>query len=125
VGAEMCIRDRAVMTTVIKVNKDAAEARGLTRVARVPDDQPKARIAQIWLLEEGDLRDQVIDVTKFQGFVFTLVILWVYVGLAWAGKVIPELPENVVTLIGISHAGYVGGKMPNRPTKDQRNAMAS
>ena len=36
--------------------------------------------------------------------------------LVLAGKVggFPALPESVVWLIGVSHAGYVGGKVPNK-----------
>jgi hypothetical protein len=73
-----------------------------------------ARFSQIWLEEEGDLADQVVSITKFQNFVFTLVILCFYITLAIQKGGLPTLPENVVWLIGISHAGYVGGKIPNK-----------
>ena len=72
------------------------------------------RFAQIWLEEEGDQADKVVDITKYQNFIFTLVIIGVYVAMAWKSGKLPTLPDNVVWLIGISHAGYVGGKIPNK-----------
>jgi hypothetical protein len=108
----------AVFGTAVKGAKDASSA----RVSR--DDQVKmsdgtsrdtpARLAQIWLEEEGDFADKVVNITKFQNLVFTLVVLAVYIGLAVTTQALPELPPNVVWLIGVSHAGYVGGKVPDR-----------
>ena len=57
---------------------------------------------------------KVISITKYQNFIFTLVILAYYVGAAIQAGGLPALPKEVVWLIGISHAGYVGGKVPNR-----------
>jgi hypothetical protein len=74
----------------------------------------KARLSQVWLEEEGDLADQVVSITKFQNFLFTLVVLAVYISSAWKLGGIPTVPESLVWLIGISHAGYVGGKVPNK-----------
>ncbi len=70
--------------------------------------------AQIWLEEEGDSANKIVSITKFQNFIFTLVILGFYVATAWKQGGVPVLPENVVWLIGISHAGYVGGKVPSK-----------
>ncbi len=110
-----------VLATAVKSAKDAPGS--TARVARVGATftkrggstfQPQAHFAQIWLEEEGDLADQVIDITKFQNFLFTLVVLIFYVTIAWKSGGIPTLPENVVWLAGISHAGYVGAKVPNK-----------
>ena len=73
----------------------------------------KPHFAQIWMEEEGDLAEQVISITKFQNFVITLAIAGVYVAMTWIQNAMPDLPDNIVALIGISHAGYVGGKMPS------------
>jgi len=70
--------------------------------------------AQNWLQEEGDQADKIVSITKYQNFIFTLVILGFYVVAALKQGGVPKLPENVVWLIGISHAGYVGGKIPNK-----------
>jgi len=109
-----------VLATSVKATKDAS---GTAKVARngTPitrnDGTPSTitpQFAQIWLEEEGQLADQVVDITKYQNFIFTLVILGFYVSMAWTRGGLPELPDNVVWLIGISHAGYVGGKLPDK-----------
>jgi hypothetical protein len=110
----------AVLTTGVKATKDAP--RSTARIARAGQftlsdgttEQISPHFAQIWLEEEGDLADQVVSITKYQNFVFTLVILCIYVALALKAGGLPELPESVLWLIGISHAGYVGGKIPNK-----------
>ena len=69
---------------------------------------------QIFLQEEGALADQAVDITKFQNFIFTLIAFGVYVAIAVNTRSLPTLPENIVWLIGVSHAGYVSGKIPNK-----------
>jgi hypothetical protein len=74
------------------------------------------------MLEEGEYADQVIDVTKFQNFAFTIVLLVAYVVTAihtivedkTAANVtaLPGLAGTFLVLLGISYAGYVGGKLP-------------
>lgn len=109
-----------VLATGVKGSKDASGS--TARIARAgafalsdtSTREVKPRFAQVWLEEEGDQADQVVSVTKYQNFIFTLVILAVYVSAALKAGALPNLPENVVWLIGISHAGYVGGKIPNK-----------
>lgn len=109
-----------VLATGVKVVKDnpASGARvarnGFLTQSNGAMIAPQPTIAQIWLQEEGDMADQVIDVTKYQNFVFTLIIATVYVTMALKKGGLPDLPENIVWLIGISHVGYVAGKVPNR-----------
>ncbi len=110
----------AVLSTGVKGAKDAAGSSA--NVARMgtftlSDATTKTiapRFAQIWLEEEGDQADQTINITKYQNFIFTLVVLGTYVSMALKKGGLPELPEFVVWLIGISHAGYVGGKVPDK-----------
>ncbi len=71
------------------------------------------RPAQLFLEEEGREADQVVSITKFQNFVFTLVVAFAYVVLTIKAQDYPVLPQQVLWLIGISHAGYVAGKVPN------------
>jgi hypothetical protein len=78
-----------------------------------PPETITAHFDQIWLAEEGNQADKVVDITKYQNFIFTLVILMYYVATAWKLAAVAPIPENIVWLIGISHAGYVGGKIPN------------
>jgi hypothetical protein len=110
----------AVLATGVKGAKDAP---GTTaNVARagpftLSDERTTSitpRFAQIWLEEEGDRADKVVSITKYQNFIFTLVIVGFYVTLAWKAGGLPILPDNVVWLIGISHAGYVGAKVPDK-----------
>lgn len=110
----------AVLATSVKGSKDAQ--RSTANVARVgtftfsdgTETTITPRLAQMWLEEEGDQADKSVSITKYQNFIFTLVILGFYVTLAWTKCGLPVLPENVVWLIGISHAGYVGGKVPDK-----------
>ncbi len=110
----------AVLTTGVKAAKDtpgstARVARaGTMRLASGDQKTISAKVSQIWLQEEGDLADQVVDITKFQNFIFTLIVLGFYITLALKADGLPVLPDNVVALIGISHAGYVGGKVPDK-----------
>lgn len=114
----------AVLSTAVKATKDALGSRAAVafdgrEVVRFDGskDTIRAKLSQIWLQEEGDQADHVVSITKFQNFVFTLVVFVAYVGIAWRTSGLPSLPDNVVWLIGISHAGYVGGKVPDAGTK--------
>jgi hypothetical protein len=111
----------AVLGTGVKAAKDAGGSGA--RVARIgeftlSDGTTRrmigARFSQIWLEEEGDFADRVVSITKFQNFIFTLVLVGIYCKLTVDAGGLPKLPESVVWLIGISHAGYVGGKVPNK-----------
>lgn len=109
-----------VLASAVKATKDAPGS--TARVARAGNLALRngaaiaiaPRLAQMWLEEEGDQADKVVSITKYQNFVFTLVVLGVYIAMAWKQAEIPTLPDNIVWLIGISHAGYVGGKVPNK-----------
>lgn len=108
----------AVLATGVKGGKDTSGVRvgraGQFKLSNGSTTTITARLAQIWLEEEGDQADKVVSITKYQNFIFTLVIVVYYVTAAWKQAGIPALPESIVWLIGISHAGYVGGKVPNK-----------
>jgi hypothetical protein len=111
----------AVTATVVKAGKDA------TRPAAIAasNAQDRPRFTQIFLVEEGELADQVVDVAKFQAFWITVVLVAAYVVLAVAAikaatspaemTALPKVAGTFVTLLGISHAGYLAGKIPDRP----------
>jgi hypothetical protein len=102
----------------------AAKSTRTTQIrAKARNSQPPypTHFSQVFLIEEGEATDKVIDVTKFQGFFFTLVAVLVYVAAAGfeleATPVpggLPDLSQGLVWLIGISQAAYVGGKLPQR-----------
>src|ERR1051325_5041301 len=114
----------AVLTTGVKGAKDTPGSQAVVARVGAPvvmrDGTVKhfsAKLAQIWLQEEGAFADRVVDITKFQNFIFTLVVLAIYIAMMYETRdaptsslSLPDLPANVIALIGISHAGYVGGK---------------
>jgi hypothetical protein len=78
-----------------------------------------SHLSQVFLVEQGDAMDKVVDVTKFQNFFLTLIAVGAYVVMA-AGALagtsspagLPGFSQDLLWLIGISHAAYVGGKIP-------------
>ncbi len=97
---------------------------------------PTPFFGQMFLVEEGAMADQVIDITKFQNFWFTLIVVVAYIamvaayfaGLADPSKItqLPDFSSQMVVLLAISHGGYFVGKIPDRQgnapySMDQRN----
>lgn len=87
------------------------------------DTPDKAAIEDIF---EGDEHGNAssIDLGKVQLFFFTVVGVAMYVygfvkGLGTANPALPPLPEQLVILMGMSHAGYLANKLPNRTTDEQ------
>jgi hypothetical protein len=82
-----------------------------------------ARFVQVFLQEEGSMADRAIDVTKFQSFWFTIMVVVGYVTLAVTTigaasspdqlTSLPAFSGTLVTLLGLSHAGYIAGKLPS------------
>ena len=104
--------------TAIKAGKNDTEPARIA--ASNNDDRP--RFAQVFLLEEGDQADKVVDVTKFQNFLLGLVVVIGYIVLMintnWGKEVkdvtLPSFSGTLLTLLGISHAGYLAGKLPDQ-----------
>lgn len=120
----------AVTATAIKATRNITHAAGVA--ASGPADRP--RFAQIFLLEEGEFADKVIDVTKFQNFIITTVLVAAYIGLAItaieeAGNAsafgsLPGFSGTFLVLLGISHAAYVAGKLPSHSGEPAGLTMA-
>lgn len=116
----------AVVASAVKNNKDVTRGDKIVRStpplqsgdAAPLNNHNKAivpRFSQVFLEEEGGQgRDEIISVSKFQNFLFTLALGIVYVVLTVKTKGYPSLDNNVIWLIGISHSGYIGGKIPNK-----------
>ncbi len=127
----------AATAGAIKSGKDvrnaAVQKQGvLPAAAVIPGGQLvlPPRPAQVVLQEEGPLIDQVVDVTKFQNLIFTLVIMGVYVTLLIKAKGSPAYPDldsvqNLLWLLGVSHAGYLAGKLPDKPTQSNGGAISA
>jgi hypothetical protein len=109
-----------VAATVVKSQKD--EHRTVHIAASDATNPPSFK--QVFTIEEGEFADRAIDVTKFQNFWFTTILVAAYIGLCIAqfndlGSIseltaLPGFDANFVTLLGISHAGYIAGKLPDR-----------
>lgn len=109
----------AVAVTTTKVSKNITHS---ANVAASGPEPWRPSLLQIFLLEEGAYADQVVDISKFQNFVITIVLVLAYVGLAvhtvtaagTAAKVttLPAFSGTFLVLLGISHAGYLAGKLP-------------
>ena len=112
----------AVAATITKSAKDNDPAASL-RIA-VPSVSDKPQLSQIFLLEEGEMADKVIDITKFQNFAFTIILVVAYLAVAIDTfraatpttplAALPGLAPQFLTLLAISNAGYVAGKLPNQ-----------
>jgi hypothetical protein len=87
---------------------------------------------QVFLMEEGEFADQVVDVSKFQGFGITIVLVVAYVATAIhaianaksaaAVTALPDLSGTFLVLLGISYAGYAGGKLPTQTGEPPKKA---
>jgi hypothetical protein len=109
----------AVLATAVKISKSTSHPE------RIAANQhgAKASFWEMLLVEEGASANKTIDVTKFQNFAFTAVSVVTYVALAAAeikaagdpAKItsLPTFPPAFLALLGISHAGYLGGKIPS------------
>ncbi len=104
----------------VKSGKDMA-GKNIARVGKSfksasgEDMTIERKFSQVFLEEEGDEGDKVVSVTKFQNFIFTIVLAILYVVLAVKEGGMPTFSDQAIWLIGISHGGYIAGKIPDRP----------
>lgn len=101
-----------IASSVVKAGKDQ------TVPERIAADSP--HLSQMFMIEEGTFADKVVDISKFQGFVVTLILVIAFVVQAIdqidsakeaAEIALPTFSPTFLTLLGISHAAYVGGKL--------------
>jgi hypothetical protein len=108
----------AVTASAVKASKDTMRAAFVA--ASGEEDAP--RLSQIFMLEEGEFADKAIDITKYQNFIITAVLVVAYVALTISAlegdtiktSALPGFSSNFLVLIGISQAAYVAGKLPNQ-----------
>lgn len=106
----------AATAGAIKASKDI-------RDVTIIDSAKPPTFAQVYLVEEGT-QSAVVDPTKFQNFWLTLIAIVAYVAMAVAHiaaktavadlNSLPGFEGTLVTLLGISHAGYLAGKLPDK-----------
>lgn len=107
-----------VAAVTIKTAQDATSGE---RVAASGEGDPP-RFSQIFLQDTGPCADKVVDVSKYQNFWITLIVVVSYVALAAADilkhasaadmRALPGFSDAVLVLLGISHGGYLAGKIP-------------
>jgi hypothetical protein len=106
------------VAAAVKASKNATRPEAVA--ASGPQDPP--RWTQMLLREEGDKADKIIDLAKLQNFWITLLLVGAYALLFGAAikaadtaadLAIPGFSTTFLTLFGISHAGYLAGKLPN------------
>jgi hypothetical protein len=119
----------AVTARAVKASKNTR------RQANIAASDPTVppRLGQIILLEEGKFADKIVDVAKFQSLWVTLILVAAYIVMAVtqihkAGSVaelttLPDVAGGFVTLLAISHAGYLAGKLPDQPGMPDRKAL--
>lgn len=108
--------------TAVKVGKDLRATQPGATLSLKPPSVP--RFSQVILEEEGSATGDEVSVTKFQNFWITVVVLVAYIVLASeqisaaaTAQELSSLPKFDMTLnylVGISHAGYIAGKLPDR-----------
>jgi hypothetical protein len=120
----------AATAAAVKASKDATRSASIA--ASASQDMP--RFSQVFLQEEGASADKVVDVSKYQNFIVTLILGAAYVALAIHAidhsataaslKKLPDFSGTFLVLLGISHGAYVAGKLPNPAGTPQGLTMA-
>jgi hypothetical protein len=107
----------AVAATAVKRNKDLTQS---DHVAVSGGTVSPPQLSQMFLAEEGTFANQAMDITKFQGFIITILLIAAYIAASVSkinvvGTALATLPTvnfTLVGLFGISHGAYVAGKIP-------------
>jgi hypothetical protein len=104
---------------------EAPNGRAATKLATYQATGRPPFLGQIFMAEEGAYADGVIDASKFQSFAITIVLVVAYVAMAISTisdapsaaqlTALPDLKGTFLVLLGISYAGYAGGKLPTPP----------
>ncbi len=103
-------------SVAVKASKDMSGAK-VASGGKFGSKSINPRFSQVLKEEEGSQMDNVVDITKFQNLLITLIVGLVYIILTVEAEGFPPLPEQVIWLIGISHVGYIAGKIPDRSKK--------
>lgn len=117
----------AVVSNAVKSPRSAgilAKAKAQLKSDKIKsaDKVSYSHFSQIFMVEEGDLTDKVVDITKFQNFFLTTIAVVAYMALAFsvlgastgAPEGLPGFSKDLLWYIGISHTAYVGGKIPEK-----------
>ena len=113
----------AVTATGVKRAKDVTRPENVA-VSGGNDPATAPYLMQIFLVEEGGATKDAVDMTKFQAFVITILLVISYltvtvnaINAAGTAQHLTSLPgfngKALLILLGISQGAYVTGKIPN------------
>jgi hypothetical protein len=110
----------AVVAGAVKVTKSTTRPEF---VAAYPKGAERGRFLEMLTIEEGASAGKAIDVAKFQNFIITALLVFAYVAQAVATLKavdnpagiagLPAFSDTFLVLLGVSHAGYLLGKLPS------------
>lgn len=131
----------ATSTVLSSTIKSQKKGRVKTRSLAMGKDDYQPKFYQMFMVEEGEDIDKLVDPTKFQNFLITVLLAIAFVVSALNQltarelellkelgknapqkaildgiKALPGISDNntLLTLLGISHAGYITGKIPDK-----------
>lgn len=109
-----------VVAGAIKVAKSSSRP---DSVAAYAMGEERGRLWEMLTVEEGASAGRSIDLAKFQNFVITVLLVLLYVAQAVSAlravdnpagiAGLPAFSDAFLVLLGVSHAGYLLGKIPS------------
>lgn len=109
-----------VVSGAIKVTKSTTRPES---VAAYPMGAERGTLWEMLTVEEGASAGRSIDLAKFQNFVITILLVLLYVAQAVSALKavsnpagiagLPAFTDAFLVLLGVSHAGYLLGKIPS------------
>ena len=113
---------------VMGISVGSAVASGAVKASKDLKDTPiigrdESKFSQLYLVEEGT-GPETVDITRFQNFWLTLIVVGAYLATVVAYiaaqttladiNSLPGFSGTLVNLLGISHAGYIAMKIPDK-----------
>ncbi|GLY51136.1 hypothetical protein [Lentzea sp. NBRC 102530] len=121
-----------VVAAAIKVAKSTSRP---DSVAAYPLGQETGRFWEMLTVEEGASAGRSVDLTKFQNFVITVLLVLLYVAQAVSAfKAVddpagiagmPVFSDALLVLLAVSHAGYLLGKIPSPAGTPEGGTMSA
>ncbi|MET9229302.1 hypothetical protein [Lentzea sp. NPDC003310] len=120
-----------VVAVAVKVAKSTTRPES---VAAYPLGAEGGRFWEMLTVEEGASAGKSIDLAKFQNFVITVLLVLLYVAQAVSALKavdnpagiagLPAFSDAFLVLLGVSHAGYLLGKVPSPAGTPEGGTMA-
>ncbi|MFD9699825.1 hypothetical protein [Lentzea sp. NPDC059081] len=121
-----------VVAAAIKVVKSNTRPDNVAAYVR---GEERGRFMEMLTAEEGASAGKSIDLSKFQNFVITVLLVLIYVAQAVAALRAVDTPAGIgglpgfsdtfLVLLAISHAGYLLGKIPSPAGTPEGGTMSA